>query len=86
MNLDRYLDPEGKIKVWPSKHKNKFLVLEYLATKFEYERMYTEKEINSIIQAWHSFEDYFLLRRGLIEYKMMARTKDGAKYWKENPK
>ncbi|MDQ5884929.1 MAG: hypothetical protein QG645_91, partial [Patescibacteria group bacterium] len=41
-NLARFLDENGVLVVWPSKHKDKLLVIEYLATKFEYNKIYSE--------------------------------------------
>lgn len=58
-------------------------VLFYLGTKFEIGRNYTEKEVNAIIEQWHTFGDYFLLRRELIVCDVLRRTRDGAKYWRE---
>lgn len=81
--IEKFLDDKGIIKVWPAKREAKMEVLEYLSTKFEYDVIYSEKEINTIIDTWHSFNDYFLLRRGMIDYKFLNRTKDGAKYWRE---
>ena len=81
-SINNFIDSTGKIKIWPSKHEFKFQVLKYLANKFEYNRLYSEKEVNNIIESYHTFSDYFLLRRGLIESKLMSRTRDGAKYWR----
>ena len=82
-NLNKFLDEEGKIKRWPKQKDYKRLVLEYLASRFEYNRKYSEKEVNAIIQQWHTFEDYFLLRRELIESRLMLRTRSGSEYWRE---
>ncbi|HAK42560.1 MAG TPA: transcriptional regulator, partial [Clostridium sp.] len=57
-------------------------ILEYLVTKFQYDYLYGEKEVNSIIMKWHTFEDYFLLRRSLIDYKFLSRKRDGSEYWR----
>jgi len=81
-NINNFIDDTGKIKSWPSKHDFKFQVLEYLANKFEYNYFYREKEVNNIIESYHTFNDYFLLRRGLIESKLLSRTRNGAKYWR----
>ncbi|OPJ64403.1 DUF2087 domain-containing protein [Clostridium oryzae] len=81
-NVNNFIDSEGKIKAWPAKHDLKFKVLEYLANKFEYNCYYSEKEVNNIIENYHTFSDYFLLRRGLIESKLLSRTRNGAKYWR----
>ena len=81
--IERFLDEEKKIKIWPSKKDKQLEILRYLSTKFECNRSYTEKEVNEIIQDWHTFNDYFLLRRGMVECKLLNRTRNGAKYWRE---
>lgn len=80
--LNHYIDSLGKIKVWPSKVILKIEVLKYLSKKFEYNRFYSEKEINKIIDDFHTFNDYFLLRRELINNSFLKRTRSGSKYWK----
>lgn len=80
-SISNFIDSTGKIKNWPSKYSLKLEVLKYLASKFEYNRFYSEKEVNNIIESYHTFRDYFLLRRELIESKLLSRTRDGAKYW-----
>lgn len=63
--LQCYLDEQGHVKQWTSKHNNgKFqrLVLEYLATKFESGVIYTEKEVNILLNQYHLFGDSALLR------------------------
>ena len=81
--IDRFLDTEGKIKQLPQKVMIKKEVLAYLALKFEFDIDYTEKEVNEIIKTWHTFNDYFLLRRELIDYQLICRTIDGSRYWKK---
>ncbi len=80
--IQRFLDDDGKIKIWPSKKDVKIEILKYLSSNFEYDKFYTEKEVNAIIDENHTFNDYFLLRRGMVDYKFLSRTKDGAKYWR----
>lgn len=82
-NIERFLDDNGRVKTWPAKKDMKQHILEYISSKFEYGRIYTEQEVNGILKEWHTFGDYFLLRRGLVEARLFARTKNGAKYWKE---
>jgi len=81
-NIDRFLDKNSKVKIWPSKKDKKIQVLKYIAAKFEDDRIYNEKEINSIINDWHTFNDYFLIRRELIDYKLFSRTTNGSAYQK----
>lgn len=82
--MDRFIDDEGRIKIWPKKKEVKIEILKYLATKFKYDYLYNEKEVNDIIKKWHTFEDYFLLRRSLIDYKFLCRKKDGSEYWRNS--
>ncbi len=80
-NIAVFLDINGKIKQLPVPNRTKIPVLQYLCTKFETGRTYSEKEVNRIIDAWHTFGDYFILRRSLIDYGFLARTANGAQYW-----
>lgn len=76
-----FLDSAGKITRIPTPSRTRIPVLAYLAGKFEEDRIYDEKEVNRIIDAWHTFGDYFILRRLLIDYNFLARTPNGAEYW-----
>ncbi|MDM9384989.1 DUF2087 domain-containing protein [Chlorogloeopsis sp. ULAP01] len=82
--LKSYLDEQGRVKEWPSKrNRGKFqkLVLEYLATKFEPGATYTEKQVNALLNRYHTFNDPALLRRELFESKLINRMRDGSAYW-----
>lgn len=84
--IERFLDEHGKLKQLPAKQANKLVAYEYLAEKFEYDKEYTEQEVNAIISSWHAFGDYFVLRRGLIESGWLMRLPNGSKYWKNKEK
>lgn len=81
--MNQFLEEDGKIKIWPSKRDKKYEILSYLSTKFEVGVYYTEKQVNEIINQWHTFGDFFLLRRELVDKKLIYRTDDGSKYWVE---
>ncbi|MBE9005014.1 DUF2087 domain-containing protein [Fortiea sp. LEGE XX443] len=84
VEIQRYLDEQGRVKEWPSKrNKGKFqrLVLEYLATKFEVGIIYTEKQVNAILNDHHTFGDHALLRREMFEKGLINRERDGSAYW-----
>jgi hypothetical protein len=81
VKISIFLDENGKITRLPVPNRTRVPVLRYLAGKFKEDRNYSEKEVNLIIDEWHSFGDYFILRRLLIDYRFLARTADGAKYW-----
>ena len=78
----RFLDGE-QIGQLPAKETHKSLILKYLAAKFEIGKEYTEGQVNAIIDEWHSFGDYFILRRGLIDSGLLKRLPNGSKYWRE---
>ena len=74
---------EGIVR-WPKKPSDKQDVIEWLSTKFKFQKQYSEKEVNKIIKQNHSFNDIALLRRELISNKFLSRKKDGSIYWKTN--
>lgn len=75
-----FLDSDGRIKQYPTKQPKKLLVLRYLWERFEDGRVYTEPEINAIINEWHTFGDHCLLRRELYDNWFLDREKDGTDY------
>jgi hypothetical protein len=82
LNIKRYIDNSGKIVQLPQKQKMRYALLEYLAEKFESNRNYTEREVNDICNKWHTFGDYFILRRELVDNGLLSRELDGSRYWK----
>ena len=82
ISIEPFLNAEGKITKLPQKRNARHAVLAYLAEKFEQDHTYTEREINAICDEWHTFGDYFLLRRELVESGLLARKRDCSQYWK----
>lgn len=76
----KFLDNEGRLKQWPTKHKDQLLVLAYLATKFKYGVSYTEAEVNEVLKHLHTFGDWPLLRRELFDRGFLDRNSDGSNY------
>lgn len=81
--IKNFLDDSGKIAKMPKNKKKRYAILEYLTEKFEYDCYYTEQDVNDICSKWHTFGDYFLLRRELIDYGLLCREKDGSRYWRK---
>jgi hypothetical protein len=79
-DVSRFLNSEGQISVWPKKHADKQLILLYLIDKFSVERVYSEKEVNEVLNKWHTFQDWPLLRRALIDSGLMRRDIEGREY------
>ncbi|HBI04030.1 MAG TPA: transcriptional regulator [Paenibacillaceae bacterium] len=71
--------PTGPLTKFPLKQKEKLIVLREIIKHIESERVYTEKELNEILQVIYG--DYVMIRRYLIEYGLLDRKPDGSEYW-----
>ena len=83
--LRNFLDEQGRLKSYPAKRKRQIYALIYLASKFEQGRLYTEKEVNEVISNWHTFNDWALLRRDLLDSQFLSRKPDGSEYRLNEP-
>ena len=81
-DLMPFLDKDGRLISFPSKHKKKLSALWYLAGKIEADRQYTESEINTLLDEWTLFHDPATLRRELYNRQLLNRTKDCSVYRK----
>ncbi len=70
---------EGPLKTFSIKEKNKLVVLQVIAKRFQGGQTYTEKEVNQILKV--VYHDFATIRRYLIEYGFLDRTPDGSQYW-----
>ncbi len=61
----------GKLRSIPTQRKKRRIVLEYILDRFELGKVYSEKEVNSVIRDYH--EDFCTIRREFIMEKMMTR-------------
>lgn len=77
--LASFLDAEGRIKAFPAQEKKYLVLLRYVLKSFEVGKRYTEKQVSEILAGFN--EDFALLRRDLVDYKMMAREGGGREYW-----
>jgi hypothetical protein len=84
VHLGKLMDENGKIMRWPKKKTEKMEVLKYIKSKLKADTEYSEKEINEIINQWHSFGDHALIRREMYDNFLLERTPDGRKYWIAN--
>jgi hypothetical protein len=75
-------DTDGKLARWPHKFAVQRIALWALWMRFDAKRRYTEKEVNSVINAWHLYGDHATLRRELVNMKLLARESDCSVYWK----
>ena len=77
--IKNYMNENGGIKTYPSKEKKKIIVLAEVAKNFKLGKKYSEKEINRVLK--RIYDDYVTIRRALIEYGFIERSKDCSSYW-----
>lgn len=77
--LKDYLNADGTIRQIPEQKKIQ-PILNYLIENFEFDRNYTEREVNVIIKRFNI--DTAGLRRDLVDAGMLARESDGSRYWR----
>ncbi|MCD9021849.1 DUF2087 domain-containing protein [Cohnella silvisoli] len=70
---------DGLLTTFTLKEKHKLVVLREIAKRFRNEQLYTEKEVNQILQT--AYDDFVTLRRYMIEYGFLDRKPDGSQYW-----
>ena len=76
-------DDAGRLVRWPSKFAVQRFAMWALWMRFDASRVYTEREVNTLLNAWATFGDPVTLRRELINMKLLARKADCSAYWKE---
>lgn len=62
----------GRLTQIPTQRKKREIVLAQILEQFDFNREYSEKEVNEIIMRYH--EDYCTIRREMIAFGMMTRN------------
>ncbi len=78
--IKSFLDGEGRLMAYPAKRKMKLYALIYLSSKIEKNRVYSERELNALLNEWHTFGDPATLRRELYNHRFIDRNADGSEY------
>jgi hypothetical protein len=81
--LKNFLDEGGVLRAFPAKFKMKIYALYYLASKFESGRLYSERDVNELLNQWSGFGDPATLRRELYNKRFLNRKNDCSAYWLE---
>lgn len=79
--LRKLAAPDGSLKRLPKQVKQWMAVLRYVLPVFEPGTSYSEKQVNSLLMRFHA--DTAILRRFLVDTGMLARERDGSRYWRE---
>ncbi|HLV08735.1 MAG TPA: DUF2087 domain-containing protein [Halanaerobiales bacterium] len=70
---------DEKLSILPGKEKKKVIVLKYIMKNFKGNTKYDYKQINQKLK--EIYFDHTTIRRHLIDYGFMERTRDGKYYW-----
>jgi len=70
----------GKLTHLPGKQKKTQIILRWLATLFEPDKLYSEFEVNGVLKTVYA-EDYIGLRRDLVDMGYLRRERNGSTYW-----
>lgn len=68
------------LRCLPKKQQKKIEVLTIIARVFSEKLIYTEKEVNALLLP--ICDDFVEIRRNLIDYHILTRTKSGSQYQK----
>ena len=68
----------GKLKAIPTQLKKERIVLEVIAQAFEFDRIYSEREVNIIIADF--YDDFCTIRRDMVGERLLGRN--GMEYWR----
>lgn len=82
--LRRLTDSSGLIIAYPAAISDRLAVLRALAARITPGQIYTEHEINELIQkhVHPDAVDHVTVRRDLIDYQLIQRTDRGTRYWR----
>ncbi len=80
--LKTFVRADGSIKSFPAQEKKFQVLLYYVLNTFEPGKRYSEKQVNNLLSRYS--DDTAALRRGLIEYRLMARevAQGSSTYWR----
>jgi hypothetical protein len=76
----RYFDAEGALTSWPSRLNLQTLCQWVFWSRIPRGAVFTERQISEHIRDWHVFGDHALIRRAMVDAKMLERTVDGREY------
>lgn len=76
----RAFDTLGRMQSWPAQTAVQHLCLWVFWAQLPSRRDLTEAAVNQVLQDGATFGDHVLLRRSLIDARLMTRTQDGRVY------
>ena len=76
----RYFDADGVLTSWPSRLALQTLSQWVFWSRIPRGEVFTERQISEMIRSWHAFGDHALIRRAMVDAKMLERNQNGSEY------
>ncbi|MDR7124406.1 DUF2087 domain-containing protein [Pseudotabrizicola sp. 4114] len=76
----RHFDPQGRLATWPARTGLQRLAVRALWARLPARVVLTERQISDTLNRWHSFGDAAILRRTMVELKLVTRSPDCRDY------
>lgn len=76
----RYFDAAGQMASWPAKLNHQELCLWVMWSRVPAGEVFDERQVSELLQSWHRFGDHALLRRAMVDGRLLSRTQDGREY------
>jgi hypothetical protein len=76
----RYFDDAGVLTSWPSRFAHQTLSQWVFWSRIPRGETYDERGISELIKGWHAFGDHAIIRRAMVDAKMLERNQNGREY------
>jgi len=76
----RYFDDQGVLTSWPSRLAHQTLSQWVFWSRLPRGETYDERGISALIKGWHAFGDHAIIRRAMVDAKMLERNQNGREY------
>ncbi len=76
----RYFDDGGILISWPSRLAHQTLSQWVFWSRIPRGQTYDERGISALIREWHDFGDHAIIRRAMVDAKMLERNQNGREY------
>ncbi|MGV3489775.1 MAG: DUF2087 domain-containing protein [Devosia sp.] len=76
----RYFDDAGVLTSWPSRFAHQTLSQWVFWSRIPRGEVFSERQISDLIRDWHGFGDHAIIRRAMVDAKMIERKQNGREY------
>ena len=76
----RYFDDAGILISWPSRLAHQTLSQWVFWSRIPRGETFDERGISALIKGWHAFGDHAIIRRAMVDAKMLERNQNGREY------